>query len=106
MFSILSHVGPELPLTLILFATLGLRMPVNAKTSLLLNVSPTKLWDLLKIYDGKFEDWGNFKIRTELIDQETKTYRKTFSVVSGSGATRQSDALFRVTQDEPEQLLE
>ena len=106
MFSILDHVGPELPLTLILLAALGFRMPVNAKTSLWINTSPTKLWDLLKIYDGKLEDWGNFKIRTELIDQETKTYRKTFSVISGSGAARQSDALFRVTQDEPEQLLE
>jgi Zn-dependent protease len=106
MLSILDHIGPELPFTLLLLALLGLRARVTPRTSLLINVTHEKLWDLLRVYDGKFEDWGGFTIRSELIDPSTKTYRKIFTVISGSGATRQSQALFRVSGEAPQAFLE
>jgi Zn-dependent protease len=106
MLSLLDHVGPELPFTLLLLAVLGLRARVTPRTSLWINVAPEKLWNLLRVYDGKFEDWGGFTVRSELIDPATKTYRKIFSVVSGSGATRQSQALFRISDEMAEKRLE
>lgn len=106
MLSILDHVGLELPLTLLLLAMLGLRARVTPRTSLLINVTPEKLWNLLRVYDGKFEDWGGFTIRSELIDPATKTYRKIFSVIGGNGATRQSEALFRISAEESRSILE
>lgn len=106
MHSIWQHFGPELPFTLLLLALLGLRARVTPKTSLWIRQSPEKLWDILHVYDGKFEDWGGFTIHSELIDPATRTFRKTFSVIGGNGATRQSQALFRVSQEEPLRFLE
>ncbi len=106
MLSILDHVGPELPLTLVLLALLGLRARVTAKTSLFINVTPEKLWDLLRVYDGKFDDWRGFTIRSELVEQASKTYRMIFSVVGANGATRQSQALFRISGEDPQKYLE
>ena len=106
MLSIMDHIGPELPFTLLLLALLGLRARVTPRTSLWINVTPEKLWNLLRVYDGKIEDWGGFTIRSELIDPATKTYRKTFSVLSGTGTTRQSQALFRISAEEEQKNLE
>ena len=106
MLSILDHVGPELPFTLLLLAVLGLRARVTPRTSLFINVSPENLWNLIRIYDGKFEDWGGFTVRADLVDQATKTYRTTFSVIGGNGASRQTQVLFRVTGEEPQKHLE
>ncbi len=106
MLSILDHIGPELPFTLLLLALLGLRARVTPRTSLWIRQSPEKLWDLLRVYDGKFENWGGFSVRSELIDPATRTYRKTFSIIGGNGATRQSQALFKVSAEQPERFLE
>jgi Zn-dependent protease len=106
MLSILDHIGPELPFTLLLLALLGLRARVTPRTSLWINVTPEKLWNLLRVYDGKFENWGGFTIRSELIDPATRTFRKIFTVIGGNGVTRQSQALFRVSGEEPETFLE
>ena len=106
MLSIMDHIGPELPFTLLLLALLGLRARVTPRTSLWINVTPEKLWNLLRVYDGKIEDWGGFTIRSELFDPATKTYRKTFSVLSGTGTTRQSQALFRISAEEEQKNLE
>ncbi len=106
MLSILDHIGPQLPLTLLLLALLGLRARVTPRTSLWIRQSPEKIWDILRVYDGKFENWGGFTIRSELIDPATKTYRKIFSVIGGNGATRQSQALFRVSAEKFETFLE
>ena len=106
MHSILDHIGPELPFTLLLLALLGLRARVTPRTSLWIRQSPDKLWDLLRVYDGKFENWGGFSVRSELIDPATRTYRKTFSIIGGNGATRQSQASFRVSAEQPERFLE
>jgi Zn-dependent protease len=106
MLSILDHVGLELPFTLLLLALLGLRARVTPSTSLRINLTPEKLWDILRVYDGKFEDWGGFTVRSDLIDHASKTYRKTFSVIGHNGQARQSQALFRIAREEPARFLQ
>jgi Zn-dependent protease len=106
MLAILDHAGPELVFTLILLALLGLRARVTPRTNLWINVPPDKLWNILRVYDGKFEDWGGFTIKTELVDETSRTYRKIFSVIGNNGASRHSQALFRISQEVPERSLE
>ena len=106
MPSLLDHVGPELPFTLLLLALLGLRARVTASTSIFIKVRPEKLWGLLRIYDGKLDDWRGFTIRAELADAATKTYRMIFSVIGANGSTRRSHALFRISGEEEARFLE
>jgi Zn-dependent protease len=106
MFSILTNVGLELPLTLLLLALLGLRARVTPTTSLWINTSPEKLWALLDVYDGKVENWGNTTIRSDLVDTVTQTFQKTFSTRQPNGTVRPFTALFRVSMKQPEKLLE
>ena len=99
MFSVFSHMGPEVPFTIFLLLLLGLRARVTPKSSLLINATPEKLWPLLAIHDGKIENWGRTTVHTELIDAATQTFRKTFTTTIGNARSRQFSALFRVTQN-------
>lgn len=99
MFSIFSHMGPEVPFTIFLLLLLAIRARVTPKANLLINTTPEKLWPLLAIQDGKIENWGRTTIRTELIDAATQTFRKTFTTTINNAKSRQFSALFRVTQN-------
>lgn len=99
MFSIFNQIGPEIPFTIFLLLLLGLRARVTPKSSLIINISPEKLWPLLAVQDGKIENWGRTTIHTELIDAATQTFRKTFTTTIGNARSRQFSALFRVTQN-------
>jgi Zn-dependent protease len=106
MFSIFSHIGPEVPFTILLLALLAMRTRVTPRTNLVINVSPAKLWSLLDIYDGKLENWGSTKVLTELIDEATQSYRKTFTTTQPNGTVRSSSALFCVSAKTPEKFIE
>ena len=104
MFSILNHIGPEVPLTV--FLLLAFRTRVTPRASLWINVTPEKLWPLLAVQDGKLENWGRTTILTELVDYATQTYRKIFTTTIGNAQSRQFQALFRVTHKVENQSLE
>ena len=106
MFSIFSHVGPEVPLTVFLLLLLAFRMRVTPRASLRINVTPEELWPILAVQDGKVEDWGRTTILTELVDEATQTYRKIFTTTVGNAQSRQFQALFRVTASIKNQYLE
>jgi Zn-dependent protease len=99
MFSILNHIGPEVPLTIFLLLLLAFRIKVTPRASLWINVTPEKLWPLLAVHDGKLENWGRTTILTELVDSTTQTYRKIFTTTIGNAQSRQFQALFRVTEN-------
>lgn len=106
MFSILNHIGPEVPLTVFLLLLLAFRTRVTPRASLWINVTPEKLWPLLAVQDGKLENWGRTTILTELVDYATQTYRKIFTTTIGNAQSRQFQALFRVTHKVENQSLE
>ena len=100
MFTLLDHVGFEIPLTLFLLALLGLRRTVTPRTSLWIKASPEKLWAVLSVYDGKHEDWGRFIIDTTCVDPANQIYRKTYAMIAPNGSRRTSEALFRLSQND------
>ena len=106
MFSIFTHMGPEVPLTVFLLLLLAFRMKVTPRVSLWINISPEKLWPLLAVQDGKLENWGRTTILTELVDATTQTYRKVFTTTIGNAQSRQFQALFRVTENIENRSLE
>jgi Zn-dependent protease len=106
MFSIFSHIGPEVPFTIFLLLLMGMRAKVTPRSSLLINTTPEKLWPLLAIEDGKVENWGRTVVKTDLVDPETQTYRKTFTTSIGTAQAREFSALFQVVKNEHEQALE
>jgi Zn-dependent protease len=106
MFSILSHIGPEVPFTLLLMAMLGLRTHVTPRTSLWINVSPTKLWPLLDVYHGKIEQWGSTSVQSELVDETTQSFLKTYTTMQPNGIARKFTAYFRINSRQPETFLE
>jgi Zn-dependent protease len=106
MFSILNHIGPEVPLTIFLLLLLAFRVKVTPRASLWINVTPEKLWPLLAVHDGKLENWGRTTILTELVDAATQTYRKIFTTTIGNAQSRQFQALFRVTENIENQYIE
>ena len=60
MYSILNHLGPEIPFTLILLALLGLRANVTPKTNLWINAKLDHVWSIVDIYDGKIERYMQY----------------------------------------------
>ena len=105
MFNIFQHVGPEIPLTLILLAALGLRAKVTPRASVWVNVLPEKLWALLDVYDGKTENWGRTKVITELIDATSQTYLKTYATSLANGMVRPFTAKFQISQRQPNRAI-
>lgn len=93
-FQMFQHIGPELPLALLLMALLGFRARVNCNVSLLVKASPERLWELLNPYDGKVDNWGRTTVVTRLASAETQTYEIVFTTTTANGAMRPFKALF------------
>jgi Zn-dependent protease len=106
MFSFLSSIGPEIPMSLLLMSLLGLRAKVWPRASLFIRTTPEKLFVLLDIANGKREDWGRTTILTELTDTARGIFRKTYTTTLASGVSRDSSALFSLRRREPPNLLE
>jgi Zn-dependent protease len=106
MFSLISSIGPEIPLSLFLMSLLGLRAKVWPKASLFIRTAPEKLFELLDVADGKREDWGRTTTFTELADAERRIFRKTYTTTLASGVTRDMSALFSVRRHQSPQHLE
>jgi Zn-dependent protease len=100
MYGVMQHAGPEVPLTILLFAIMFMRARVYPRTSLHIKASPQKVWDLVCPFDGKTEHWGRLTLATRLVDAATQTFELTFSMPMQSGAMRSINALFRVMERE------
>ncbi len=106
MFSILTNLGPEVPIALFLMGIMGLRSKVWPKASVLINARPEKIFELIDVQDGKREDWGQTKTLTELVDVQRQHFRKTYTTTLTSGEPRSSSAMFSVRQRQPNAHLE
>jgi Zn-dependent protease len=96
MFSILSNLGPEIPVALFLMGIMGLRAKVWPKASVLIKADIAQVFDMIDVEHGKQEDWGRTTTLTEMVDPERAIFRKTYSTVLTTGEVRQSSALFSV----------
>jgi Zn-dependent protease len=106
MFSILTSIGPEIPLSLLLMALLGLRAKVWPRTSLHIKASPQQVFDLVDVQHGKQEDWGRTTVATDIIDPERRLFRKTYTTTLTTGASKASTALFSLRRRNAPHLLE
>ena len=98
---IFQHIGPEIPLILVLMALFGLRARVNVGVSLFVKASPERLWDILNPSDGKIDNWGRTTVVARRVSGPGETYEMTYSSPGAGGAMRSFKALFGVTEREP-----
>jgi Zn-dependent protease len=105
MFSLLTSIGPEIPLSLLLMGLLGLRTKVWPKASLFIKTTPEKLFDLMDVTDGKTEDWGRTTTLTEMVDDDDHVFRKTYATTLTTGVSKTFSALFSVRTRQAPNLL-
>lgn len=98
MFSILSTVGPEIPFTLLLLALLGLRRHVSPSANLFIRAPIAKVFEIIDLSDGKTDNWGSTRVRADLVDAGTRTYRKTYTTTLSTGVQKSSQALFSIDE--------
>jgi Zn-dependent protease len=98
---IFQHIGPEIPLILMLMALFGLRARVNVGVSLFVKASPERLWDILNPTDGKTDNWGRTQVVARRVDGPGETYEMTYSSPGSGGAMRSFKALFGVSERDP-----
>lgn len=101
MFSFLTSVGPEIPLTLVLLALLGLRHRVTPKVNLFIRAPIEQVFDIIDLKDGKTERWASATVTSQLIDPDTRTFRKTYVSTLYNGAQQTSEALFSIDERVP-----
>ena len=101
MFGILSHIGPEVPITLLLVAMMALRTEVRPRVSLHIKASADKLWNILRPHDGKVDNWGQVRVSTQLVVPEDQVYESTYSMLTPSGVARSFQARFRLVEAIP-----
>lgn len=106
MFSILSNLGPEIPVALFLMGIMGLRAKVWPKASVVIKADPASVFEMIDVEHGKREDWGRTTTLTEMVDPERGTFRKTYSTSLTTGEVRNSSALFSVRAREIGKRLE
>jgi Zn-dependent protease len=100
------NAGVELPFILILLALLGFRWRVTPRASIFIRAPIEKVFPLLDFVEGDMQRWQRTKVRCDLVDGDSQTYRLTFVTPLATGAVQRSDALFRVTRREAPRLLE
>jgi Zn-dependent protease len=106
MFSILSNIGPEIPVALFLMGMMGLRAKVWPKASVVIKADPHAIYEMVDVHHGKREDWGTTTTLTEMLDANTGVFRKTYSTTLTTGEVRHSSALFSVRKRDVGSRLE
>jgi Zn-dependent protease len=96
--TLLSSIGPEIPLTLALLALLGIRQSVTPRASLRINASPDRVFEVIDVYDGKTDNWGSTSVRADLVDPATRTFKKSYMTTLSNGVVKTTTALFRMTE--------
>jgi Zn-dependent protease/uncharacterized protein YndB with AHSA1/START domain len=101
MFSMLNNIGPEIPIALLFLGLLGFRFAVTPRASTFVKASPQAVYEALRIYDGKVQDYGRTRIHHQLIDPERQSYRYTYTTTMVGGQPRTFSAEFRVSEQQP-----
>src|SRR5438876_9252430 len=97
--------GRELPLILLLIALLGFRWRVTPKVSVFIAAPLQKVFALLDFREGDEQRWQRTRVHCRLIDQQTNTYRLSFTTALATGSSHASEADFRVSKREPPYCL-
>ena len=100
------NAGRELPFVLLLLALLGYRWKVTPRASLFINAPMEKIFPLLDFREGEEQRWQRTRVRCQLVDAETQTYRLTFNTALSTGAIQSSNAEFRMAQRVPPRLID
>ena len=102
----IQNAGLGLPFVLFLLALLGFRWRVNPRASVFIAAPPEKIFPLLDFQPGDMQRWQRTRVRCDLLDGDTQTYRLTFVTPLATGAVNSSSALFRVVKREAPHFLE
>jgi Zn-dependent protease len=106
MSSLLSNIGPEIPLALMLMALLGFRAKVWPRASIFIHATPQKVFDVIDIADGKRENLGRTTTHTERVDDAKGLYRKSYTTTLNSGIMKTFSALFSIREKQfPDRLI-
>ena len=100
------NAGRELPFILLLLALLGLRWRVTPRVSLFIKAPMDRIFPLLDFREGEEQRWQRTRVKCELIDAASQTYRLTFNTALSTGAVQTSSAEFRMEQRVPPRLLD
>ena len=95
-----------LPLVLVMLALLGFRWRVTPRVSLFIAAPPEKVFPLLDFVEGDLQRWQRTKVKCELVEPASNTYKLSFVTPLATGAVSSSSALFRVARREAPSLLE
>jgi Zn-dependent protease len=106
MFSFWSSIGPEISISLLLLALLGLRSHVSPRAGLWIKASPDRVFEIVDLYDGKVENWGRTRTETELADGQKGIFRKTYITTLSTGAVQRFSALFSIARRQAPHQLE
>ncbi|MBL8790905.1 MAG: hypothetical protein JNM45_10420 [Rhizobiales bacterium] len=105
MFSILNSIGPEIPLTLVLLALLGLRHRVTPKVNLFIRAPIAQVFNIIDLTDGKINRWSSTVVTSTLVDAAHRIYRKTYTTTLTTGAQQTGEALFSIDERVEPRLL-
>lgn len=94
----LQNAGHELPFILLLLALLGLRWRVTPRASVLVRAAPEQIFPLIDFQTGEAQRWQKTRVKCDLVDEASETYRLTFVTAMSTGAVTSSQALFRVAE--------
>jgi Zn-dependent protease len=106
MYSFFTSLGFELPLALVLMGIFAIRAKVRPRASLFIQATPEAVFNVIDMYDGKVEDWGHFKISSELLNAEKSIFQKTYQTRLTNGIIKTFNALFSINKRVPNKSLE
>lgn len=95
-----------LPLVLVMLALLGFRWRVTPRVSLFIAAPPEKVFPYIDFVEGDLQRWQRTKVKCELVEPASNTYKLSFVTPLATGAVSSSSALFRVARREAPGLLE
>lgn len=102
----LMNASRGLPLVLVMLALLGFRWRVTPRVSLFIAAPPEKVFPYIDFVEGDLQRWQRTKVKCELVEPASNTYKLSFVTPLATGAVSSSSALFRVARREAPSLLE
>jgi Zn-dependent protease len=106
VLEIIENADASLPLILLLFALLGVRVKVRPQASVFIKAPAADVFAALDLRDGDAQRWHRSDVSVSLVDAATRTYRMRFVTTLSSGVKQASQALFRVVEREvPRRLV-
>jgi Zn-dependent protease len=98
MISVLSAIGPEIPLTVIFLLLMFMHRSVTPRASVWINAAPSRVFEAIDFYNGKQENWGQTVSEVKLIDAAKSIFEKTYVTTLSNGSVQRFAALFSVAR--------